>query len=229
MNHKEGYKKRYKMYKSGKFWVVAGLFFLGSVVISDVHVYAQESEITTAEVVTEVMEIGDPVTEEATSAKEQSSVLTFGKQVSTVQKVAPLTNVEEEHKNEVNENVESVEAEDFILVVNPIKDTDTVITGIANKNALVTVMDEQGNILCEGRADEEGNFLMSMNSLSKHFQIKVKSNSNGNESIQDVVVNKVEEVTATEKRIVKQSRSESYKENITSKNKLNPNLFGSRV
>lgn len=30
MNDKNGLKKRYKMYKSGKFWVVAGLFFLGT-------------------------------------------------------------------------------------------------------------------------------------------------------------------------------------------------------
>ncbi|HDK4136313.1 TPA: KxYKxGKxW signal peptide domain-containing protein, partial [Staphylococcus aureus] len=65
MNHKEGYKKRYKMYKSGKFWVVAGLLFLGNVAISDVHASAQESENTTAKAATEVMKIGDPITEKS--------------------------------------------------------------------------------------------------------------------------------------------------------------------
>ena len=108
MNHKDGYKKRYKMYKSGKFWVVAGLFFLGSIVISDVHVSAQESEITTAKADTEVMEIGDPITEEtvvneiigneAGPSKEQASVLTLEEQVDTVQETVASTQVEEEQK-----------------------------------------------------------------------------------------------------------------------------------
>ncbi|MBO0420816.1 KxYKxGKxW signal peptide domain-containing protein, partial [Vagococcus fluvialis] len=208
MNHKDGYKKRYKMYKSGKFWVVAGLFFLGSIVISDVHVSAQESEITTAKAATEVMEIGDPVTEEATFAeesvvneiigneagpsKEQASVLTLEEQVDTVQETVTSTQVEEEQKNEMNESAEASETEDFVLTVNPIKDTDTVVTGVANKNTLVSIVDEQGNILGEGYTDGEGNFSITVVNLKTKELVRVNSNYTGSSSL-DVTVEVIEE------------------------------------
>ncbi len=214
MNHKDGYKKRYKMYKSGKFWVVAGLFFLGSVVISDVHVSAQETEITTAKAATEVMEIGDPITEEATFAEEsvvneiigneagpskkQASVLTLEEQVDTVQETVASTQVEEEQKNKISESAEVIETEDFVLTVNPIKDTDTVITGVANKNTLVSVVDEQGNILGEGYTDEEGNFSITVVNLKTKELVRVNSNYAGSSPLDinvEITENKDKQVT----------------------------------
>ena len=196
------------MYKSGKFWVVAGLFFLGSVVISDVHVSAQESEITTAKAATEVMEIGDPITEEATFAeesvvneiigneagpsKEQVSVLNLEEQVDTVKTTVTSNQVEEEQKNEMNESAEASETEDFILTVNPIKDTDTVVTGVANKNTLVSVVDEQGNILGEGYTDGEGNFSITIVNLKTKELVRVNSNYTGSSPL-DVNVEVIEE------------------------------------
>lgn len=236
MNHKDGYKKRYKMYKSGKFWVVAGLFFLGSVVISDVNVSAQETEITTAKAATDVVEIGDPITEEATFAeesvvneagpsKEQASVLTLEEQVDTVQETVASTQVEEEQKNKTNESAEVSETEDFVLAVNPIKDTDTVITGVANKNTLVSVVDEQGNILGEGYTDEEGNFSIAVVNLKTKELVRVNSNYIGSSPL-DVNVEVIEE---NDKQVIPRvfgnepvqalestNESDSYQETVTS-------------
>ncbi|HDL4825065.1 TPA: KxYKxGKxW signal peptide domain-containing protein, partial [Staphylococcus aureus] len=107
MNHKEGYKKRYKMYKSGKFWVVAGLLFLGNIAISDVHASAQESENTTAKAATEVMEIGDPITEKSVVKEKIDNEGGLSEEkVDTNQENVASTQVEEKQKNKINESAE---------------------------------------------------------------------------------------------------------------------------
>ncbi|WP_054189117.1 Ig-like domain-containing protein [Staphylococcus aureus] len=107
MNHKEGYKKRYKMYKSGKFWVVAGLLFLGNIAISDVHASAQESENTTVKAATEVMEIGDPITEKSVVKEKIDNEGGLSEEkVDTHQENVASTQVEEKQKNKINESAE---------------------------------------------------------------------------------------------------------------------------
>ncbi|WP_133308016.1 KxYKxGKxW signal peptide domain-containing protein, partial [Staphylococcus aureus] len=107
MNHKEGYKKRYKMYKSGKFWVVAGLLFLGNVAISDVHASAQESENTTAKAATEVMGIGAPITEKSVVKEKIDNEGGLSEEkVDANQQTVASTQVKEEQKNKINESAE---------------------------------------------------------------------------------------------------------------------------
>lgn len=95
-------------------------------------------------------------------------------------------------KNKINESAEVSETEDFVLAVNPIKDTDTVITGVANKNTLVSVVDEQGNILGEGYTDEEGNFSITVVNLKTKELVRVNSNYTGSSPL-DVNVEVIEE------------------------------------
>ncbi|MEG0391824.1 MAG: Ig-like domain-containing protein, partial [Anaerovoracaceae bacterium] len=67
--------------------------------------------------------------------------------------------------------------------VDPIKGGDTTITGKAEPDSTVTIVDKDGNVLGEGKADKDGNFTIQVPAVSEGDKVFVTAtDQNGNES-----------------------------------------------